>query len=104
MDVSSGSIFFEHPVEEGDIWRMCQTKDIAIKDWVKLAVTRARLSNTPAIFWLDEHRAHDVNLISKVKAYLKDHDTNGLDITILSPVHAVRKTCERAKEGLDTIR
>jgi isocitrate dehydrogenase len=98
-----GKIIFTHEVENGDIWRMCQTKDAAIKDWVKLAVNRARLSNTPAIFWLDDHRAHDRSIISKVMHYLKDHDTSGLDISIESPVHAMRRSCERAKEGLDTI-
>jgi len=96
-------MIFSHKVEKGDIWRMCQTKDAAIKDWVKLAVRRARASGSPAIFWLDDHRAHDRNLIKKVHEYLKDHDTKGLDITIDSPVHAMRRSCERAKEGLDTI-
>lgn len=100
---NSGNVLFEHAVEDGDIWRMCQTKDAPIRDWVKLAVKRSRLSGSPAIFWLDEHRAHDVNLIQKVKTYLKEHDTNGLEIAILSPVHAMRVTCERAKEGKDTI-
>ncbi len=74
----------EHKVEEGDIWRMCQTKDLPIQDWVKLAVTRARITNTPAIFWLDPNRAHDANLIKKVERYLQDHDTNGLEIKIMS--------------------
>jgi isocitrate dehydrogenase len=99
----TGRAIFEHRVESGDIWRMCQTKDEPIRDWVRLAVNRSRLSGTPAIFWLDEHRPHDVNLITKVREYLKLHDTKGLDIQILSPVHAMRLTCERARDGLDTI-
>src|SRR5690606_27871878 len=82
----AGNVVFEHAVEAGDIWRMCQTKDAPIQDWVKLAVSRARLSNTPAVFWLDANRAHDTQVIAKVERYLKDHDTNGLDIRILSPV------------------
>ncbi|MBK0401680.1 NADP-dependent isocitrate dehydrogenase [Adhaeribacter sp. BT258] len=100
---ASGNVLMEHNVEEGDIWRMCQTKDLPIQDWVKLAVTRARITNTPAIFWLDENRAHDAELIKKVNQYLKDHDTNGLEIKIMSPVEAMRYTCERAKAGKDTI-
>eukprot|EP01039_Chlorochromonas_danica_P004674 gene4674-5121_t len=100
---SAGKVIFSHAVEAGDIWRMCQTKDVAIRDWVKLAVKRARASQVPAIFWLDERRAHDRSLIEKVQTYLKEHDTAGLDISIMSPVHAMRRTCERAKEGLDTI-
>jgi isocitrate dehydrogenase len=100
---ASGKALMEHKVEEGDIWRMCQTKDLPIQDWVKLAVTRARITNTPAIFWLDPQRAHDANLIKKVERYLKDHDTNGLEIKIMSPVEAMRYTCERAKAGKDTI-
>jgi len=100
---SSGETLFEHKVEKGDIWRMCQTKDTPIKDWVKLAVTRSRLSNTPAIFWLDENRAHDAELIKKVKAYLKLHDTSGLEITIMSPPKACFQSIARAKEGKDTI-
>ncbi|AKQ46602.1 isocitrate dehydrogenase [Rufibacter radiotolerans] len=100
---ADGTTLMEHQVEEGDIWRMCQTKDLPIQDWVKLAVTRARITNTPAIFWLDEKRAHDANLIKKVERYLKDHDTNGLDIQIMSPVKAIRYTSERAKAGKDTI-
>ena len=98
-----GTILTEHQVAKGDIWRMCQVKDAPIKDWVKLAVKRARLSNTPAIFWLDEDRAHDAELIKKVIVYLKDHDTSGLDIQILSPVKATRATLVRIKEGKDTI-
>ncbi|APY00565.1 NADP-dependent isocitrate dehydrogenase [Lacinutrix venerupis] len=92
-----------HNVEEGDIWRMCQVKDAPIQDWVKLAVTRARASQTPAVFWLDKNRAHDAQLIKKVNTYLKDHDTNGLDLRILSPVDATIFTCKRLKEGKDTI-
>jgi len=97
------SILFEHEVKAGDIWRACQTKDASVRDWVKLAVTRARLSATPAIFWLDEARAHDAEIISKVKTYLADHDTAGLDITILPPAAACLKTLERIVQGLDTI-
>ena len=100
---SNGKTLLEHPVEEGDIWRMCQTKDAPIRDWVKLAVTRARLSNTPAVFWLDKNRAHDAELISKVELYLKDHDTSGLDIRILSPSEATLFSLERIVKGLDTI-
>jgi isocitrate dehydrogenase len=100
---TNGTILLEHKVEEGDIWRMCQTKDLPIQDWVKLAVTRAKITGTPAIFWLDKNRAHDANLIKKVNQYLKDHDTNGLEIQIMSPVEAMRYTCERAKAGKDTI-
>ncbi len=100
---SAGNVLFEHEVEAGDIWRACQTKDASVRDWVKLAVTRARLSATPAIFWLDEARAHDAEIISKVKTYLADHDTTGLDITILPPADACLKTLERIVQGLDTI-
>jgi len=100
---ASGNTLLEHTVEEGDIWRMCQTKDAPIQDWVKLAVTRARASETPAVFWLDENRAHDAEIINKVNTYLKDHDTSGLDLRILSPVDATRFTCERLKAGKDTI-
>ncbi len=98
-----GQVIFEHKVEKGDIWRMCQTKDIAIKDWVKLAVVRARLTQTPAVFWLDPQRAHDANLIQKVEAYLKDLDTQGLEIKILSPVDAMGFSLTRVKQGQDTI-
>ena len=84
-DRRAGNLLLEHKVETGDIWRMCQTKDLPIRDWVGLAVTRARLTGQPAIFWLDEKRAHDANLIGKVETYLKDHDTSGLDIKILPP-------------------
>ncbi|GAA4312582.1 NADP-dependent isocitrate dehydrogenase [Nibribacter koreensis] len=100
---AAGNALMEHKVEEGDIWRMCQTKDLPIQDWVKLAVTRARITGAPAIFWLDPKRAHDANLIKKVNQYLKDHDTNGLEIKIMSPVEAMRYSCERAVAGKDTI-
>ncbi|WP_298536852.1 NADP-dependent isocitrate dehydrogenase [uncultured Algibacter sp.] len=100
---SNGNTLLEHDVEEGDIWRMCQTKDAPIQDWVKLAVSRARASQTPAVFWLDKNRAHDVELIKKVNTYLKDHDTEGLDLRILSPIDATIFTCERIVKGLDTI-
>ena len=97
------NILLSHEVEAGDIWRMCQTKDVAIIDWVKLAVTRARTTGAKTIFWLDENRAHDRNLIAKVNQYLPTHDTEGLDIEILSPVEATRLTCQRCKDGLDTV-
>jgi len=100
---SKGEVVFEHVVEQGDIWRMCQVKDAPIRDWVKLAVNRARLSNTPAVFWLDSARAHDAQLIVKVKAYLQEHDTSGLGIKILAPVEATRLSLQRMKQGLDTI-
>ncbi|MFD1161848.1 MULTISPECIES: NADP-dependent isocitrate dehydrogenase [Hwangdonia] len=100
---ASGKTLIDHTVEAGDIWRMCQVKDAPIQDWVKLAVTRARASQTPAVFWLDKNRAHDAELIKKVNTYLKDHDTNGLDIRILSPTDATIFTCERLKAGKDTI-
>ncbi|HJB62734.1 MAG TPA: NADP-dependent isocitrate dehydrogenase [Candidatus Microbacterium pullistercoris] len=100
---SAGDAVISHDVEAGDIWRACQTKDAPIRDWVKLAVTRARLSDTPAVFWLDETRAHDANLIAKVNAYLPEHDTNGLDIRILAPSEATRLSFERMRQGLDTI-
>ncbi len=99
----NGNILLSHDVEQGDIWRMCQVKDAAIRDWVKLAVTRARLSNTPAIFWLDNNRAHDAELIKKVTLYLQDHNTDGLDIQILAPQDAIQLTMERVIEGKDTI-
>ncbi len=99
----AGNVVFEHAVEAGDIWRMCQTKDAPIQDWVKLAVSRARLSNTPALFWLDSKRAHDAQVIAKVEKYLKDHDTNGLDIRILSPEEATAVSLERIRKGQDTI-
>ena len=99
----AGQVVLEHMVSEGDIWRMCMVKDAPIQDWVKLAVKRARLSDTPAVFWLNADRAHDAQLIKKVNTYIKDHDTNGLDIRILSPVEATRFSLERIKEGKDTI-
>ncbi|RDV10946.1 NADP-dependent isocitrate dehydrogenase [Arthrobacter sp. RT-1] len=98
-----GNVLIEHQVSVGDIWRACQTKDLPIRDWVKLAVTRARASQTPAVFWLDEERAHDANLIAKVNEYLKEHDTEGLDIQIMSPVKAIAFTLERIRKGEDTI-
>jgi len=100
---AAGNVLMAHDVGEGDIWRACQTKDVAIRDWVKLGVTRARLTGNMAIFWLDEKRAHDRNLIQLVNKYLPDHDTDGLDIQIQSPVEATRVTCQRCKDGLDTI-
>ncbi|UKA51021.1 NADP-dependent isocitrate dehydrogenase [Arthrobacter sp. FW305-123] len=100
---SKGNVLSEHQVFPGDIWRACQTKDIPVRDWVKLAVTRARASQTPAVFWLDETRAHDANLIAKVNEYLKEHDTEGLEIKILSPVEATAFTLERIRKGEDTI-
>ena len=100
---AAGEVLMSHEVVSGDIWRACQTKDAPIRDWVKLAVTRARLSNTPAVFWLDETRAHDRNLIAKVNEYLGDHDTEGLDIRILSPIEATKFSVERIRRGEDTI-
>ncbi|WP_434026448.1 NADP-dependent isocitrate dehydrogenase [[Pseudomonas] boreopolis] len=99
----AGTTVFEHAVEAGDIWRMCQTKDAPIQDWVKLAVNRARLSGTPAVFWLDPQRGHDAQVIAKVEKYLKDHDTAGLDIRILPPVEAMKFSLERIRKGQDTI-
>ena len=99
----SGEVLSEHVVEEGDIWRMCQAKDEPIRDWVALGVRRARASKTPAIFWLDEKRAHDVSMIKKVEKYLKEHDLEGLSIDIMSPDKAIMVTMQRMKEGLDTI-
>lgn len=100
---ANGKMLMAQPVNKGDIFRMCQTKDAPVRDWVKLAVNRARLSNTPAIFWLDENRAHDREIIAKVNTYLKEYDLSGLDIRIMSPVKATRFTLERMKAGLDTI-
>lgn len=100
---SAGDVLIEHDVQAGDIWRACQTKDIPVQDWVKLAVTRARASETPAVFWLDESRAHDRNLIEKVNKYLPEHDTEGLDIRILSPIEATKFSIERIRKGEDTI-
>jgi len=99
----NGTVIFEHPVEAGDIWRMCQAKDAPIQDWVKLAVNRARLSSTPAVFWLDKQRAHDAQMIAKVENYLKDHDTSQLDIRILDPIEATKFSLARIRQGLDTI-
>ncbi|MGE6436961.1 NADP-dependent isocitrate dehydrogenase [Shewanella baltica] len=100
---ASGKVLMSHNVEAGDIWRMCQVKDAPIRDWVKLAVRRARLSNTPAVFWLDSKRAHDAQIIAKVQQYLPEHDTDGLDISIMSPEDATRLSLARIKEGKDTI-
>lgn len=100
---ASGNVLMEHTVEAGDIWRMCQVKDAPIQDWIKLAVSRARATDTPAVFWLDSNRAHDKELIKKVNKYLPNHDTTGLDIKILSPIEATTYTCQRLKEGKDTI-
>lgn len=100
---ASGAVLLSHEVEAGDIWRMCQTKDAPIQDWVKLAVSRARLSNTPAVFWLDPERAHDAELIKKVNQYLPNHDTSGLHLHIMPPVEATIFSCQRIKEGKDTI-
>lgn len=100
---ASGKVILEHGVQKGDIWRMCQVKDAPIQDWVKLAVNRARATGVPAVFWLDKTRSHDAELIKKVENYLSDHDTNGLEIHIMSPVEATRFSLERMKEGKDTI-
>lgn len=100
---ADGTVYMQHSVEPGDIWRMCQTKDVAVKDWVKLAVNRSKATGQPAIFWLDKNRAHDANLIEKVNTYLKDFDTSGLEIKILTPEEAVQYTLERVKAGKDTI-
>ncbi len=100
---AGGNVLMQHEVQAGDIWRMCQTRDLPIRDWVRLAVTRARQTGSTAIFWLDENRAHDNNLIGLVNAYLQDHDTSGLDIRILAPVDAMRATLERVRAGQDTI-
>ena len=103
VDIATGEVLLTQHVEAGDIWRMCQCKDAAIRDWVRLAVTRARNSGMPAIFWLDPYRPHEAELIKKVHTYLKDHDTTGLDIQIMSQVRAMRYTLERVVRGLDTI-
>ena len=100
---AAGQSLMQHPVEPGDIWRMCQTRDVAIRDWVRLAVNRSRATGAPAIFWLNPDRAHDAILIEKVGKYLLDHDTEGLEIQVLSPVAATRLTCQRARDGEDTI-
>jgi isocitrate dehydrogenase len=102
-DLATGEVLLTQNVEAGDIWRMCQVKDAPVRDWVKLAVTRARNSGMPAVFWLDPYRPHENELIKKVKLYLKDHDTTGLDIQIMSQVRAMRYTLERVVRGLDTI-
>ncbi|HVV60905.1 MAG TPA: NADP-dependent isocitrate dehydrogenase [Pseudolabrys sp.] len=99
----NGKVLLERPVEAGDIFRMCELKDAAVRDWVKLGVRRARLTNTPAVFWLDKNRAHDAQVIAKVEKYLKDHDTKGLDIRILAPVEAMKFSLERIRKGQDTI-
>jgi isocitrate dehydrogenase len=103
VDIASGEVLLSQTVEAGDIWRMCQCKDAPVRDWVKLAVTRARNSGMPAVFWLDPYRPHENELIKKVKRYLQDHDTSGLDIQIMSQVRAMRYTLERVIRGLDTI-
>ena len=103
VDIATGEVLLTQNVEQGDIWRMCQVKDAPIRDWVKLAVTRARNSGMPAIFWLDPYRPHEAEVIKKVETYLKDHDTSGLDIQIMSQVRAMRYTLERVIRGLDTI-
>ncbi|MFM0159827.1 NADP-dependent isocitrate dehydrogenase [Paraburkholderia sediminicola] len=100
---AAGTVLIEQAVEAGDIWRMCQTKDAPVQDWVKLAVNRARATNTPAIFWLDAARAHDAQIIKKVEQYLKDHDTSGLDIRVMTPVEATKFSIERIRVGKDTI-
>lgn len=100
---ANGNVLMSHTVEAGDIWRMSRAKDIPIQDWVKLAVSRARATNTPAIFWLDKNRAHDANMIAKVEKYLKDHDTTGLDIQIMKPADAMQFSVDRIRKGLDTI-
>jgi isocitrate dehydrogenase len=100
---AAGDVLIEHDVETGDIWRACQTKDIPVRDWVKLAVTRARASGSPAIFWLNESRAHDAEIIKKVDAYLPEHDTDGLEIRVLSPELATAYSLERMRKGEDTI-
>jgi isocitrate dehydrogenase len=102
-DLATGEVLMSQNVEQGDIWRMCQVKDAPVRDWVKLAVNRARNSGTPVVFWLDPYRPHENELIKKVKLYLKDHDTTGLDIQIMSQVRAMRYTLERVVRGLDTI-
>ena len=100
---TAGKVLLQHAVQAGDIWRMCQTRDLPVQDWVKLAVSRARITGTPAVFWLDPQRAHDAQLIAKVEVYLTDHDTKGLDIRIMSPEEAMRTSLSRARRALDTI-
>ena len=101
--LGSGGEIFSHAVEEGDIWRMCQTKDAPVRDWVRLAVSRARATGDKTIFWLDPARAHDNNIISLSKKYLESEDTAGLDLAFLTPVEAMRETCRRARLGQDTV-
>jgi isocitrate dehydrogenase len=103
VDIATGKVLLEHIVETGDVWRMCQTKDLPIRDWVKLAVTRARATGAPAVFWLDQGRAHDAVLIKKLEEYLPQHDTKDLDIRVLAPVDACKLSLERAAQGKDTI-
>lgn len=103
VNAANDEVLMSHEVEKGDIWRACQTKDEPVRDWVKLAVTRARQSDTPAIFWLDRNRPHDIELIKKVEVYLQEHDTEGLDIRILTYVEAIRRSMERMMRGSDTI-
>jgi isocitrate dehydrogenase len=103
VDIATGEVLLSENVEEGDIWRMCQVKDAPIRDWVKLAVNRARNSGMPVVFWLDQYRPHEAQLITKVKMYLHEHNTSGLDIQIMSQVRAMRYTLERVQRGLDTI-
>ena len=103
VDNGSGAQYFEHAVEQGDIWRMCQTKDSPIKDWVRLAVARARATGDPATFWLDASRAHDASLIAKVEKYLPEFDTAGLDISIAKPVDAINKAMKAARAGTNSI-
>jgi isocitrate dehydrogenase len=103
VDKGTGQVYMEHNVQAGDVWRMCQTKDAAIRDWVGLAVRRARATGDRTIFWLDKKRAHDAILIQKVNEYLADHDTDGLDIAIMRPVDACRVTMQRATDGKNTI-
>jgi isocitrate dehydrogenase len=103
VDAGTGNTLLEHTVAEGDIWRMCQTKDAPIKDWVRLAVSRARATGAPAYFWLDANRGHDASLIQKINSYLPEFDTNGLEIQVMPPVEAVNKSMARARQGLDTI-
>jgi len=99
----SGNVLMSHTVEQGDVWRMCQTKDAPIQDWVKLAVSRARATGVPTVFWLDESRGHDAQIINKVNTYLKDHDTEGLEVKVMSQVDACKFTLERIKRGEDTV-
>ena len=99
----AGQVLLQHDVEAGDLWRMCQTTDVAIQDWVKLAVNRARISSMPVVFWLDAQRAHDAQVMQKVQRYLPEHETEGLDMQMMAPVEAMKHSLQRAKQGLDTI-